>query len=122
MQGKFTDRRTRPRVDAALAANVICATARDAIAVQTRNISSTGLYCWVPGHILPSTQISVAILVPVCDDGKIRNELVQAKGLVVRSEASEVETVTRGSHIAICFRGLTDETRAVLDKYVKQHS
>lgn len=122
MQAEFTERRSNARVDAALAANVTCSAARDAIAVQTRNISMNGLYCWVPGHILPSTNIGVAMLLPVRDDGKVRNELVQARGLVVRSEPGEEETRTRGCHIAICFRGLTEEARAVIDKYISQHS
>ena len=122
MQAEFTERRSQPRVAAALAANVTCAAARDAIAVQTHNISATGLYCWVPGHILPSTHIGVAILLPVREGGKLRNEFVQAQGLVVRSEPGEVNARTRGCHIAVCFRGLTEEARAVIDNYVRQHS
>ena len=121
MQAEFTERRAHPRVEANIAANVTYPAARNAIAVQTHDISASGLYCWLPAHILPSTQTGIAMLLPLREGGKIRNEFVQAEGRVVRCESGEEESQPRGRHIAIHFHALSEEGRSVVEEYIRQH-
>ena len=122
MVARHKERRSAPRVETAMAAHIICPPAKDAITIQTRNISRSGLYCQVPRYIAPSTQMGIAMIVPVREGGKIRSELVEFTGLVVRIEPEEEEPGRTQYNIALYFHGLTDKARSLIDAYVRQRS
>ena len=116
------ERRTAQRVDSDMAAHIICPPGKDAITVQTRNISGAGLYCKVPTYIPPSTQMGIAMIVPVREGRKIRNELVEFTGIVVRIEPEDEEPGRTEYSIALYFHGLTDRARSLIDAYVLQRA
>jgi hypothetical protein len=122
MATKPKERRAAPRVETDMAAHIICPPAKDAITVQTHNVSSAGLYCKVPKYIPPSTQMGIAMIVPVREGKTVRSELVEFMGIVVRVEPEEEEPGRKEYDIALYFHGLTDEARSLIDTYVQQHS
>ena len=122
MVARDKERRSAARVEAGMAAHIICPAAKDAIAIQTRNISRAGLYCRVPRYIAPSTRMGIAMIVPVREDGEIRNELVEFVGLVVRTEPEKEEPGRTEYDVAIYFHELTDEARSLIDAYIGQRS
>ena len=122
MAEKLKERRRAARVDSDMAAHIICPPGKDAITIQTRNISSAGLYCNVPKYVPPSTQMGIAMIVPVREGSKVRNELVEFTGIVVRIEPEQEEPGRTDYSIALYFHGLTDKARSLIDAYVRQRS
>jgi len=116
------ERRAHTRVEAELEAHLICPIAEDTIAVVTRNISCSGLYCRVPRYIAASTRMAMAIILPVREAGQMHNRLLQLEGVVVRIEPEQEEAGTKDYRIALYFPTLTREARAVIGRYVQQHS
>ena len=105
-----------------MAAHVVCPGARDAIAIQTHNISCSGVLCVVPHYIPPSTLMKIAIILPLREAGGIHNHLLEFGGLVVRTEPEEEEPGRKEYRVAIYFHGLRGEARTLIETYVRQHS
>jgi len=122
MVARLKERRSAARVDSDMAAHLICPPGKDAITIQTRNISTAGLYCRVPKYIPPSTQMGIAMIVPVREGRKVRNELVEFTGIVVRTEPEKEEPGRTEYSIALYFHGLTDRARSLIDDYIRQRS
>ena len=122
MAQEGAERRAHPRIEAELEAHLICPIAEDAIAVVTRNVSCSGLYCRVPRHIPASTRMAMAIILPVREAGHVHNRLLQLEGVVVRIDPEQEEVGRKDYRIALYFPTLTREARAVIGRYVRQHS
>jgi len=114
------ERRAAPRVDVDIAAHLVCPGAREPVVVQTRDICCFGLLCRAPRYIAPSTRIGVAMILPVHEAGKMRSELLELSGLVVRTEPDREETGRDAYHVGVYFYDSTPQARALIDQYVRQ--
>jgi len=122
MTARFTERRAAPRVGVQVAAHVVCPGIEDAIVVQTRDICRFGLLCRVPRYVAPSTQLNIAMILPVREGSHLRNELLELSGLVVRTEPQHEQPGAQGYDVGIYFARPTDHARALIDRYVRERS
>jgi len=122
MHSQFTERRSCPRAEADIAANVIYPRLNDAVALRTRNISSSGLYGWAHAHIPVAARADIAMLVPVREGATVKNELVETQGRVVRCDPDPEEAGNAGRWIAIRFDSIAEQDRAKIDQYVQRHA
>ena len=119
---RFTERRAAPRVGVQVAAHVVCPGIEEAIVVQTRDICRFGLLCRVPRYIAPSTQLDIAMILPLREGGRLRNELLELSGLVVRTEPQREQPGAQGYDMGIYFARPTDQARSLIDRYMCERS
>ena len=114
MSGKKQERRGSPRVEAEIEGPIVGHKGHESIALQTYNISASGLYCRVPQYVAPFTRLKVAMFLPVGD----AQERVEFQGAVVRADPEEPTAAVEEYHLAIFFEGLTDEAQSVIRRYL----
>ena len=122
MATRIPERRAAPRVGVEVAAHVVCPGIQDVIVVQTRDICRYGLLCRMPRYIPPSTQLEVAMILPMREGSKVRSELLELSGLVVRTEPPHERPGTQGYDVGIYFARPTDQARSLIDHYVRERS
>jgi hypothetical protein len=118
------DRRRSTRVDARVALQISGAGKElpaDTVTTESINVGAEGVYCLVPHFVAPLTKLQVTMVLPLKGKrGQVKNEVMKADGVVVRCQPAGGEA--SGFRIACFFSGLTDEARAVLDEYLRQHA
>lgn len=91
------------------------------IITETRNISSSGVYCCVDKPLPLMSKISLTLLLPVCHKSRVNTEKVKCDGVVVRSEPAIIkEADTAYQNIAIFFTNLSKQQKNKIDQYVLQ--
>ncbi len=118
------ERRRSTRVDARVALQLSGAgegLPADTVTTESINVGAEGVYCLVPHFVAPLTKLMVTMVLPVQGKrGQVKNEVMKAAGVVVRCQPAGGES--GGYRIACFFSSLTDEARAVLDEYLRQHA
>jgi hypothetical protein len=118
------ERRRSTRVDARVALQLSGAgkgLPADTVTTESINVGTEGVYCLVPHFVAPLTKLMVTMVLPLKGKrGQVKNEVMKADGVVVRCQPAGDKS--GGYRIACFFSGLTDEARAVLDEYVRQHA
>jgi hypothetical protein len=115
------ERRSYPRTDARVPAQVELQSDTGATTVRTLNVSGSGLYCWVPEYISPMTKLDIAMILPIRKEDGLKNELMEFEGVVVRTEPEEEQEDRDNYYLAIYFSGLPEEGRKLVHRYVQQH-
>ena len=57
------------------------------IVTETRNLSSSGVYCRVNTYIEPMTKLKIHLLLPVKKNTRVVTKKVSCQGVVVRTES-----------------------------------
>ena len=81
---RFNEKRRQPRVDNNIPLK-IAAPGADLV-TETRNVSSSGVYCRVNIFLEPMTRLQVTLLVPVKKAEKVFARKIVCGGVVVRTE------------------------------------
>lgn len=118
------ERRRSTRIDARVALQISGAgkdLPADTVTTESINVGAEGVYCLVPHFVAPLTKLMVTMVLPLKGKrGQVKNEVMKADGIVVRCQPAGGES--GGYRIACFFSGLTDEARATLDEYLRQHA
>lgn len=116
-----TDRRAHPRVEANLAGQIVTAVPpTEAVVVRGRNISCTGVYCHIDRFIPPFQKLRLSMILPIRENGRIRNETIQLDGVTVRVEPDREDPDVLDYHVAIFFENLSKEDKRLITTYVSQ--
>ncbi|MFH0754750.1 MAG: PilZ domain-containing protein [Candidatus Omnitrophota bacterium] len=84
VQQHLPEKRRQPRVDNCLPVKLFSGDAD--VVTETKNISSSGVYCRVSTYLEPMTKIQVMLMLPVRKMGKVSTKKVVCGGVVVRTE------------------------------------
>lgn len=115
------ERRGHQRVRADLAAQIVTSNQRDQhVVVRSKNISCSGLYCHLDRYIAPFQKLHLSIIVPLVENGRVHNEVIQIDAATVRVEPEENDPDVLDYHTAILFENMSEKDRQIIDKYVKQ--
>jgi hypothetical protein len=88
---------------------------------ESRNISSSGVYCRVDRPIPLMCKVSVTLLLPARSSKKTCSEKVMCKGVVVRSEPLIIKELdTACQNIAIFFTDIAKKDKDKIAQYVIQ--
>ena len=110
------DRRGARRVDANLRLQIALPEGGGAAALETINISSSGLYFRSDRYLEPMTKLALELEVGVPDgDGRA---LVPCEGLVVRAEPETEDGDEEGWEIAVFFTHVEPEGRRALERHI----
>jgi len=109
-----TERRRYPRLEKELPLK-IAANGYDFV-TTTQNVSCVGAYCRIDKYMPPFTKVSTRITLPMMDNSKERNCVVECNGVVVRTEDEE----NGGFNIAIFFNEIRDSQRQKISQYINQ--
>jgi c-di-GMP-binding flagellar brake protein YcgR len=111
---KRKERRRYPRLETELPLKI----AADGYAfnTNTENISCVGAYCHLDKYIPPFTKIAVKIDLPVAGNERLKNNNIECKGVVVRSEDDEIG----GFNIAIFFNEIKNSQRQKISQYISK--
>lgn len=110
------DRRGARRVDANLKLQVALPDSDGAAALETINISSSGLYFRSARFMEPMTKLALDLEVTVPEgDGTGR---VPCEGLVVRTDPEQETAGCTDYEVAVFFTSITPEARAVLERHI----
>lgn len=112
------ERRTYPRVTKKLPLKVK-ANSFD-IAAETKNISSSGVYCQVNKYVELMTKVAIILLLPLkLKNNKIVTRKLNCEGVVVRVEKSK--DAEGRFNLAIFFNNIKKADTAAITRYVNSH-
>ena len=119
-EGRMTgtkDKRRHPRVAHRLR---VRSTLRDAVELETVDLSAGGLRCTAPLFIPPMTRMALSLVLPSpagTSDG--RPETVQGEAVVVRTEPSDPHRKDGGPyHVALFFSRMDEADRHRLHQFL----
>ncbi len=87
------------------------------IVTETRNVSSSGVYCRVNTYIEPMTKLKIHLLLPVKKSNRISTKRISCHGIVVRTESVPNEEYFNA---AIFFNDLQPKDIQALADFVEQ--
>lgn len=93
------------------------------IVTETKNISSSGVYCSVSKALEPMTKLNIVILVPNTTGRYKTIRKINCEGVVVRKEESK-NVKNNGKHpyfIGIFFNDIKETDRKALAAYISLH-
>ena len=119
MPSREKERRTRPRVQVGLAAQLSDESGATGLAAETVNVSVAGVCCRVARPVEPLTRVKITLLVPDVKSKKhAKSAVVSTEGVVVRTELLESEAGKETYEIACAFTGLKDKDLKIMQSYV----
>jgi len=87
------------------------------ILTETKNISTSGVYCSVDKPIEPMTKLRIIILVPQKTSGQKTVKKINCQGIVVRKEYVKTNG-HHAYHIGIFFNDLNERDRKTLANHL----
>jgi hypothetical protein len=115
------DRRSHPRVEADIAGRLVTRTlSHEPVVVRGRNISCSGVYCHIDRYIAPFQKLHLSMIIPIRENGRVHNEVIQLEGVTVRVEPETEDPDVLDYHVAIFFENLSKEDRNLISTYVGQ--
>ncbi|MBU2541202.1 MAG: PilZ domain-containing protein [Candidatus Omnitrophica bacterium] len=91
---------------------------------ETRNLSSSGIYCRLDKYIAPMEKVVMILLVPRLKEsspGKDRCKKVECEGTIVRTELVNDPIEGDYYNVAIFFSEIKKADKSYIEKYVKRH-
>ncbi len=117
MTGHKAERRKDPRRDGNLPLK-ISKQGLDMV-TETRNISSSGVYCRVNQPLPVMTKIELTLLLPQHTKNRISSEKIKCGGVVVRSEPDILEQADKAyQSVAIFFTDISKKNKEKISQYV----
>jgi len=115
---KHSDRRVSRRVDVNLPLKIAGAGFR--YATDTKNVSSSGLYCQLDRFIPLMTRLDMTMVVPVIiRNRKVEKEIV-CSAVVVRIEPETEQSAGTVYHAGSFFTAIKDKDRDIIEHYIQQ--
>jgi hypothetical protein len=114
-----SERRSDPRFDVRLPLRIGIDNSQ--IATNTKNLSSSGVYCQVDRFVPVMTKISLKMMIPLIEDGKKVEKNVEAKAVVVRIRPEAADEITNFYQVGLFFTEIADQDREFIKKYL-QHA
>ncbi|MEW6170075.1 MAG: PilZ domain-containing protein [Candidatus Omnitrophota bacterium] len=91
---------------------------------ETKNLSSSGLYCRIDKYIAPLTKVNMILLIPTSKQSLTAKEQckkIECEGTVVRTELINDPAEGDFYNVAIFFSQIKKSDKSCIEKYVKKH-
>jgi hypothetical protein len=88
---------------------------------ETKNLSSSGLYCRIDKYVAPMTKINMILLIPRLKKDKEECKKIECEGTVVRTELINDPVEGDYYNIAIFFSQIKKGDKSYIEKYVTKH-
>jgi len=115
MQGQ--EKRKNPRLNKRLPFEIGCHYV--VISTQTKNISSSGAYCYVDRALPIMSRVKIAMSVPVKKKSRILPKHITCEGVVLRYDPPQKDDNNNGWNTAVMFTRISKANKAVIAEYVK---
>ncbi len=122
MDYKGTDRRIHKRIKKNIPLKIKAADF-DSVS-ETKNLSSSGVYCRIDKYIAPLTKINMILLIPAPKQplpGKESCKKIECEGTVVRTELISDPVEGDFYNVAIFFSKIKKSDKSCIEKYIKKH-
>ncbi len=107
------DRRRSPRVENNIPLKISCEDFD--IVTESKNLSSSGAYCFVDKRLEPMTRLSIQLLIPLKRNNKKVIRKIRCEGVVVRSQSLKGQ---QGFCLAIYFSSIKEKDKIFISQYV----
>lgn len=109
-----SERRQDPRVDN----NIPLKISSDEfdIVTESKNLSSSGAYCFVDQQLEPMTKLKIQLLLPLKKKAKTVVKKISCHGVVVRSQTLPGN---KSFSVAIYFNDIQEKDKKVIVEYIK---
>ena len=91
---------------------------------ETKNLSSSGLYCKIDKYVAPLTKVDMILLIPQSvgkPSEKEQCKKVECVGTVVRTELVNDRIEGDYYNVAIFFSDIKKSDKTCIEKFIKQH-
>ncbi|MFH1460696.1 MAG: PilZ domain-containing protein [Candidatus Omnitrophota bacterium] len=112
------ERRSYPRVSINLAVNI--KGENFDFAVETKNISASGIYCQVGCFVPLMTKLSLRMYVPLIINEKKEDKQINCSAVVVRVEPGINEELKKYYNLALFFNDISENDQILITKYINQ--
>jgi len=115
------DKRRHPRVAQRIR---VRSSSREAVELETIDLSAGGLSCTAPAFLAPMTKLAISMVLPA-DRGADKPEagqMVKGEAVVVRTEPSSPVPGNGPYRVALFFSRMEDEDRDRLLDFLGRHS
>jgi hypothetical protein len=120
--GQSEDKRRHPRISQRVRVQSL---SRDAVELETIDVSVGGLRCTSPQFIPPMTKMALSMVLP-STPGHAGNgqQMVQGEAVVVRTEpaTAAAQPVNGGYRVALFFSRMDDPDRKILLDWLKSRT
>ena len=98
--------------------------AREAVELETIDLSVGGFSCTAPAFLAPMTKMAVSLVLPPdAGTGQSEDQTVHGEAVVVRTEPGHAASHANGGYrIALFFSRMDDEDRRRLARYLSAHA
>lgn len=110
----FSEKRRDPRVENSL--SIKLSSPQVDIVTETKNLSSSGVYCKVDRYLEPMTRLGIILLLPQRRNSRVTTRKVSCGGVVVRTENIPDGA---GFNIAVFFNDISAKDSKVLADFVR---
>jgi hypothetical protein len=92
---------------------------------ETKNLSSSGLYCKIDKYVAPLTKVDMILLIPQLSlkrlEEKEQCKRIECVGTVVRTELVNDPIEGDYYNVAIFFSEIKKSDKSAIEKFIKQH-
>lgn len=92
---------------------------------ETKNLSSSGLYCKIDKYVAPLSKVDMILLIPQLSLKKLEEKeqckRIECVGTVVRTELVNDPVEGDYYNVAIFFSEIKKSDKAAIEKFIKQH-
>lgn len=92
---------------------------------ETKNLSSSGLYCKIDKYVAPLSKVDMILLVPQPSIKKLeekeRCKKIECVGTVVRTELVNDPVEGDYYNVAIFFSEIKNKDKTIIEKFIKRH-
>lgn len=91
---------------------------------ETKNLSSSGIYCRIDKYIAPLTKVNMILLIPASKQAlpsKEQCKKIECEGTVVRTELINDPAEGDFYNVAIFFSQIKKSDKSCIENYVKKH-
>ncbi|MBI4844984.1 MAG: PilZ domain-containing protein [Candidatus Omnitrophica bacterium] len=90
------------------------------LVADTKNLSSSGIYCLVERYIPVMTKVSITMFIPLIEKKVKMHKQVNCTAVVVRIEPDDESPAIKSYAVGLFFTDLKDTERNIITKYLQQ--
>ena len=117
-QKKGAERRAQPRFDVALPLRI--GTDDFQFATDTKNLSSSGIYCSVDRFVPVMTKLSLKLRIPLIEKNRKVEKGVDCQAVVVRISPESAQAQSQPYQVGLFFTQIEDDDRQLINQYLRQ--
>jgi c-di-GMP-binding flagellar brake protein YcgR len=107
------DKRRHPRVAKRIR---VRSSAREAVELETIDLSAGGFSCTAPAFLPPMTRLAVSLVLPA--NGSVPEQVVEGEAVVVRAEPAAAGQTAGPYRLALFFSRLEEDGRRALARFL----